>query len=616
MANKSSRNKNRGKGRGKKNDFRPRSQGFRVEKEEPKKDDKSKRVNLDNERTSKFVRNFVQDMEEDSKRGNNNDISTWNKNEEFMKSAGSIPFSSIVGDPLLVMNETGAAVPGIMVLSYSPTIGSATDPVAVNKCFEAMYSFMIHANSRDYRYDFPDVAMMILAAAQIYMAIAEAQRIYGLYKSYQEPNRYLVDPLVQALGWNPQTTRKNLNKMWFDLNDLILQTRQLWIPDTIPVIQRWIDISSHVYKDADSERAQLYAFRFCNLWQFEEKASITGTCLMPALYPETINSGGIDGTYINWNPYCNRAGSSLNEWDNYREMIQRMINKIVASQDRGSFFGDILKAYGGNHIIALKPFDADYSVSPEPNAMILAQVENATRTGMICKGIMQNPNGLLSITPVYSVYGISDMGPVDQQWLSSNYANPSANLMGTTVNQILNFHGSGQPTPEWVTEATRFKATALTVTSNNTIKVPTLQDPGTVDPVYESGDITSPISRYIVPTRTSTELINDITIFTRVNTGTGWTLSGTTVRQFTGSTEALTSAQITSIKRLMAFDWHPFLYDVDFTLDPSQGLALPFSEMEEAYGDFDNYTTINVQELARLHRVAIYSAFGVPMTVN
>lgn len=604
---------------GKTTDMRGRGKGFKVEREQPKSDSKDPRVNYDNTRVSRFARNFSGMMEEDSKKGNRNDISTWNRNPVLTNSAGSLPFASITGDPFGTANS-GASVPGIMSFDYTHTIGSAFDPVAVNKTFEAMYSYMVHANSRNYNYDYTDLAMYCLAACDVFSAIEEVKRVYGVMKSYTEPNRYLVDGLVTALGWDPKDVRHNLSNIWFGLNELITQTRQLWIPNTIPLIQRWVDMNSHVYKDAESARAQMYVFRCTNYWELSQTGVNSGTSLLPALYPQTQTGG--DG-FTNWIPYCRYkyATASLTTWASFQAMIQRMINNLVASQDRGAIYGDILQAFGAGNIVALQQFDASYLVAPEVNTMIMAQIENINVSSVINTNVVQAPSGRLTIQPIYSYitsitnddagYGQIPSGIIGD--MSSYDA-----MFSAPHSSILNFHGEGQPTPEWIMEATRFKIGDLGVTTQYGYTLPTFEDK-TSSPVWKGGEVTgsAPSTYCYVPKSASTEVINRITIFTRTDRAVGgWSLSEDVVLQNYSVSETWADKSPNNIFRSMAFDWHPFFYKIPEVSTEAGTVGYPIMDFLDAHGDFDNYIVLTQEELKKLNQTAVYSAFGVPMTIG
>nr|AVX53431.1 putative capsid [Marmot picobirnavirus] len=592
-----------------KDNLKPKSNGFQVSKS-GSKDDKLPR----------YGRNFEKDMEEGTQSSSRNDISTWNKNPQMLKAAGSLPFSSILGDPYnrISANEY-ASVPGIISLTYSPNIGSSIDSVAFNKTFEAMYSYEIHANSRDYKYDFPDVAFYVTAGGEVFAAIEEAKRIYGIFKAYEEPNRYLVNALVTALGWDPQDVRRNLSKMWFDINDLILQTRQLWIPSTIPVFSRWNDLNAHVYTDAPGAKSQMYVFVRSNYWMVSEVGVNTGTALVPATYNANAISTSLTPTYVEFTrdksvmlPYVGMR------WEPFRDMIQHMIDALVASGSRGSLYGDMLAAFGANNIYAMPELDSSYRIAPEYNAMILAQIENASFSSAYQRMLVQNQGvsgSRLEIVPIWADVSNPTV-KFDFKTTDASVLDPS--LFPATSNQILNAHMDGQPTPEWIMEATRFKVGPLVMQAQKyAVTPPTLDDKsglwteGTVTP----GTIAD--QYYYQPQTSGTEIFHFARLF---KLGVNNQLAGNLeCRQLqTGFTQDSTVS--THSLDVMAFDWHPFLYTYYpiWENDTPEGTVTgePIVNWVRAYGDFDNYTTVSTAEMVKLNQTAIYSAFGVPMNIG
>lgn len=193
MDNKTNKHNNKNKSRGK--GGKP---GFKPLREQPRKDSDDPRINLDNARESKVAK----DIERDSKKSNANDISEFNKNPELLKSAASLPFASITGLPLQVTNGV-KSVSGIMVMPYEPGLMGYDTQSAMNKAFQQIYSFVVHANSRNYKYEYTDLAMYTLAGIELFTAISEAIRVYGTAKAYTEENLYYGDAVIAALGFLP-----------------------------------------------------------------------------------------------------------------------------------------------------------------------------------------------------------------------------------------------------------------------------------------------------------------------------------------------------------------------------------------------------------------------------
>lgn len=533
--------------------------------EEPKKNSNTKRVNFDNTRVSdpKFQA-FLKGM----RMKDSNDVSWYHHNEEMFKAATSFPSNDIVGANITRFNSS-VYVPGIMTLYWEPHL----EGNAFTQAMDSMYTFTIHANSRNYDYTAPDQMMMVIAAAEVFRAIANAQRVYGVMKHYNPFNRYLAESLVTALGFNFHDLLANLGDMWFDLNQMIAACEQFWIPDNMPLLERWFWMNSNIYTDANSVKAQIYA-------------------LVPESFLKLVEDGPT-GTMLSrvagWSPCPNvnaaLTGSTIPSntpvtvtWAQYSSIVWSMINALANSEDRGKILGDLLNAYGAQRIYKLGPVSAEYTVPPTYNPEVLAQIENANAMVAQVSGLVQNPASGTSRTQIqYSLMS------------KSLYTGES----GITVPNvtILNFHQTTPPTGDQVMIATRLKCAGMrVVVSESTGDNPTVG---------------------VGPDIAGTEFVCGFGFFCLG-------ANGLFVTSFDGSWQPETSYVAASlIHQWAAFDWAPWFYTVkpstltDFSTPGNRG----YSIVEQAIGDYDWYTTIDMDELNKLHVTALYSLLGQPENI-
>lgn len=562
-----------------------KSKGFKpsYKGKQGRKDSSSKRVNFDNERVRKFDEHVEDAIENGSKGKGANDITDFNRNQELLKSAGSLPFATILGNKNLGDGSTKSAVPGIMTYVYNATY-AATDAsnTVSNKAFQQLFSFIVHANSRTGAYEYTDDAMYCMAGIDVFAAIAEATRVYGTIMHYSEQNMYLADALVEAMGFIPEDIRRNRGQMWFDINNLIMQTKQIWIPDVMPILQRYIRLNSYIYTDAAGERSQIYVPVRQSYYMLSEIGNTNGTCLAPALIE--VNNNWEQFRRQN-NPMSGPTFQSVT-WDQFKTMIQNMIDQLVASQDRGTIYGDILKAYGADKIYAMPSISADYIVIPQYNAEVLMQIENITVSpNYEVTGFTQNhDNNVLRFTPVWSQY---DAGTTDA---------PTVRGMATT--QVLNTHIASQPTPEAIMIATRLKSGGI----NGNKKVNTWLNLTPTAYPNEAGWVTASTqtANLPIPSTVGSELCIGI-----------WTIRMMQISGVTETSRLYQQVNVTDVTEeaalmdLMAFDWHPFIYSISTS-------SFPYIHWDVAWGDFDNYIIISDEELNKLNEVAAYSLWGVP----
>lgn len=521
-----------------------------VKREQPRKDSSTRRVNYDNERESKFDKQ----MRKDSKSNECNDVAWYAGNEMLLKAAASLPYARTTGHR--IAPSVPFAAPGVFIEYWTPVLEGQATQAAMN----SQYSFVVHANSRNESYDAPDMFYMELAGMNVFCALGAATRIYGLARTYSGENAYLPDYLITAHGVDPKSVRANLSQVWFDINQLIAQSQQIWIPNTLPLLNRWFWLNSNVYQDAEGVRSQKFMFIQDNFYKLDEKSSEYGTSLVK------IGSQRMSYRVIN---------NQLMDWATFKGLIQEMIDALVASQDRGIIFGDILKAYSAERIFALNPIPSDYVTPMVYNAEVLSQIENSTIFNTEVQRMYQNDAG--------------EIKPQFYAWTQ----NQVQSFAGIAANElVLNMHTTA------VTEAQNMVATRLMTAGLK--RYDTVESGGTV--AYRIG-----------PAVHGTEIVTKaISNWVDYSTGVG-------VNQIVVIDGRLSSAAtVESVSKQMycwcACDWAPTVYAIadDYEL-PSQDNGVYFApQVNWVFCDFDNYTTVNATTLEKMHTTALYSLLDVP----
>lgn len=533
---------------------------------QPRKDSKSKRVNYDNTREDKF--------EKDRNKPNANDITWYSKNPELLKSASSFPFNSVLGEQVY----SSYSVPGIMVLPWCPNLGP--DTIAVNQSFNSMYSFVVHANSRNYSYNAPDLGILTMAGAQVFSILGAMIRGYGVFKYYQERNMYVPDIISSSMGFTPSSLRTQLSQMWFDLNNLIDQTKQIWIPDVLPVVDRWFWLNTNLFTDAEGVMSQIYLFVQDRYFMYSETGSEHGGMLGAIKKDGTIyNPTGSTPDKISdvFNPAYNNY-----TWNQWVTVAQSMINALISSEDRGIIYGDLLNAYGAERIKSLPQIDSNFTIMPTYNAEVQTQVENYLPLDLTIDAFGQTQTNASIITcwhPQFYKNGAE---------VTTSYAGIQS--------MILNFHTPNYPTNEAVVVATRMSAFGVQATQVSAI------NPANGSHSSKSG---------YIPLAVGTEVPHGpryIQCGGYTSSGLVWGTKNVDMFLSTMSDNPnLFKDYFRNMGNIMAFDWHPFFYEVTGDLPTSS-----YTTAVATYGDWDNYTKLNYNEIAKLHRVCAFSEFGVP----
>lgn len=397
----------------------------KVKREQPRKDNSQKRVNYDNMREDK-----IKDISCTSK---SNDVSWYAHNAELLRSAASLPFSSVTGHRFpwsvtgtAAQNYATAAVPGIMGIRWEISMGGMFND-ALNQAKDSIYSFTVHANSRNTSYTSQDEMLVILAGASLFSSIAHGIRAYGTMKAFNQTNSYMPRGLIRAMGFNYDDLQTNLSQMWFDLNEMIARSAQIWIPNNLPFMERWFWMNSNIYSDGNSSKSQFYMYVPQNFWYYNETLNDNGGGLSYVTGSVGTTSGA------SWS----QSYASPATWDQYREFINAQFTALIDSEDRGLIFGDILKAYGSERIYALKPIPVDYTVVPVYDPEVLSQIENSNQ----------------SIQTLVQIYQDQKTGKLYSGYVNS-FTTASTWQYGLTY-KVLNMHQATDPSPEQVMVATR-----------------------------------------------------------------------------------------------------------------------------------------------------------------
>lgn len=496
----------------------------------------------------------------DSKARNANDVRWYASSPEQLKSAASLSWTGISGQKIFDQDES---VPGIMALTWFPAIGGE-DFNAINQAASSMYSYVVHANSRNYKYDANDLILMILAGANAFSGFAEGVRVFGVMNRYNGVDMYTPQALVKALGFDFDDLRDHLSQMWFDLNHIANKLQQIWIPNVMPVVERWFWMNSNIYRDAESAKAQYYVFRQETFYTLSEVGSENGTSL-------TVNASKFVKPFDR-------------KWSDYMTMMNEMIDALVDAQDRGMIFGDILNAYGADKLYSVSSIDVNYQTPISYNTEVLSQIENATICDLKPGNIVQDINHL-RIKQNYELRPYADFPTL--KWGPKFLPDDG----------VLNFHQLTDPTPEQIMVATRLRAAGLMI----------------VD-IDLSDEANKKIA--LKPVVNGTEVVNGIRVYKmRFDTGYPQVSEGIYVEPNVGK-----DVIYAPMYEWCSFDWAPWLYK-SFTntrsvpSKPAPGYVMARVQPTQCFGDWDNWSVITREELAKLHTTALLSEFGVPFSL-
>lgn len=339
-----------------------------------------------------------------------NDISWYNKNPELLKASCSISFGQRAGFKI-GMEET-PTIPGVMSLYWVPSIGSG-NPSRVAQ--DNLYSYVVHANSRNTSYDPVDLMEYVLGADSVFSLIGSLIRVYGVMRNFDGYNDYTPYGLIESMGFDYKDLRANYSHMLADINQLIAQSRTIWVPNNIPYLARHFWLSTNVYKDGSSPKSQFYMFNQVSYLQYNPTGSSSGGTLDAKVW-------SLPGTPKKWSTLINAVQAAIN---------------ALRDADAGTMSGDILKAYGPESIYKINYITEDYTVTPVENEEVLTQIHNANAIGL---GL----NNFINVD-----------GYLQEQSVTTDTLLPQFLATGS---ELFDFFKKDNPTPEEVMIASRLSA--------------------------------------------------------------------------------------------------------------------------------------------------------------
>lgn len=315
-----------------------------------------------------------------------NDVSWYAKSTQLLNDAASINTTNVSGFPVkiadsglgtVVETDLAQSVPGIMTMSIIPSVGAyakesgtyelpATAPI--NLAAKNIYSYVRHANSGSSNYDSPDLMMAILAADQVFSAIAMGIRAYGIAMSYDQTNRYTPIALLRAMGFDPDSVINNLSQFRFYINSLISRASVIWVPADMSVVNRHYWMFTNIYRDSEDSKAQYYMYVPYSFLKFEPKAVSTGSSM----------------SVVKW--LGDKNNHSVLEYFN---MVTDMLDPIISDEDLGIMFGDMLKAYGASNLFAINQIPDNYTIMAVHNKEVLQQIHNANSVSVEPSNVVQ-----------------------------------------------------------------------------------------------------------------------------------------------------------------------------------------------------------------------------------
>lgn len=555
-----------------------------------------------------------------------NDWRWYAQNEQLVKDYASLPFGVRLGTVLDTgaINMDHSAVPGVMAVYLTPTIGYAQTPSdSVNIAARNFYTFVRKNNSgATNNYEAADMMMYLLATTNVLAYVEFIKRAIGLMMDYTPLNSYYPRCLIQAMGLNWTSMQKDLVTLRGYVNQLAVKANSLVIPATFPYVARQVWLYQNIWQDSNTDKAQTYFYTPHGFWT----------------YPG--DSG--QPTELNYKLFISKGAGEQGSGLTVEDLIEfgnNMIDPILASQSFNIMSGDILKAYE-NNVVRITGVADTYVVLPMISPEVQAQFENL----VICGAPDYENFTITQETDPTSPYA----GCIYHEPVTTYYVNLPAVLEETEANthfdtllnpltssKVLNFH-HGNVTPEEVLVATRlsniaeiksvqltdqgsWQATLLWPTAGSEIVASVRSfsyrdtDIGSGDYQFrEIGFFSSVISTII---SAGTTRISDDT-FTQDQAAE---FVSTTLSTVSNSIQTGTVQNGRRINHWSVFDWAPQIHNAYYF----NGFVYPVGKEPLNYVnsyvvpwcalDFDYYTVMDNITLKHMSEAALLSEFGSPL---
>lgn len=450
-------------------------------------------------------------------------------------------------------------VPGIMAIHYVPCIGQSTDPLSpCNLAFKRQHAFLQHTVSGTLPFEYSDLGMYneaIISAIGVY---ADWVRVYGMLERWSPVNKYKVEALVNAMGYDYKSLRDNQAQFRALINDFAFNLTRFCIPGDLSMIDRTAWMNSGVYKDSDTEKAQLYLYvmDYYYIWREADED-----------HPETYLQA------LAFHDYYASGGAVPITFSTIKMMRDGILQPLMLSEDVGNISAKIMRAYGSN-LYTVNPIAENFETIEEYRPEVLSQIENA-----VCIG----PANQNSLT-MEQMTGINEGGLYQQckviwPWTSAKFASNSAMLASILKKQIMvNLHLADPQAGDTVI-ATRLTPVISDVQTSTEGRVTiTLGATGTEFATY--------MATYKYQTDVTTQKL------------------ALHMRRFV-SYELLEEATMPDFAELACewtqFDWAPTVYTMTST-----NTAMYFSGMLQ---DTDMYTVFSPGDLKIMHDYALQSEY-------
>lgn len=295
---------------------------------------------------------------------------------DLAENAGHVAFNRRAGG-LLPFHVGGVNVTKnidpILAYLWIPTPGESSDGnSAINITSKSAWKMLNRRFRGVSKYQQSDFGIIQFCILDAVVSLAEAERIYGILNYYSLNNLAVPNTLLLSLGIDPYTFT-DLADFRVRLNRIIISAQTLCLVKGYKLLDHYLLLANNVFKDRESERAQLFSFVKAGYWLYDPTLP-TGTGARFVQYTKSSVIRTTPGT-----PSTNRY--ALRTADNILDDLLHQFNTLLNDDDVDNVCSDILAFYGNKEdaaeIVRLAPVPEDYVVRAVFSDSICRQVHNA-----------------------------------------------------------------------------------------------------------------------------------------------------------------------------------------------------------------------------------------------
>lgn len=228
-----------------------------------------------------------------------NDPGWYKYTENVYNTGGNFNYLNQVGRPIHTAMINGGqynlTVPSLMSFSFTPTPGPTDGDIfsACNQATLALYMSIQQNVQKELPFTPGDLCILITCMDSIYMMYAWLCRLYALKQTMSVMNMTIPNVFLKAMGFDPATITNELG--WSDFKkelDIFAENiNQIKVPKDIKMVLRHSWLTSNVFTDGTTSKAQFYMFNPRYVYSFSNNGGPRGAFAQMTNVPSFTTHG-------------------------------------------------------------------------------------------------------------------------------------------------------------------------------------------------------------------------------------------------------------------------------------------------------------------------------------